>query len=193
MAENKIKAIAPSRDEVLSYALGLVRDGILSIDEDGRVWRHANKTKRGIRKVGSKRAESATRKGYLCVTLGMPGTRITRSVYAHVLIWTHRNGPIPDELQVNHKDLNRANNHPTNLELLTGAGNIQHSYANGRTRPWSMATTWRGKPRISTEQIANVLELRRQGLGSHRINKLTGISRSHLECLFKKGGMLCQT
>lgn len=191
----QITAIAPCRDvDALEHALSLVRGGTLTISDDGTVWRHCIHDRRGGRKaVKSRRAENKTKKGYLAITFGVLGTRKTRSVLAHVLVWTHWNGTIPDGLQVNHKDLNKTNNSPGNLELTTGAENIRHSYANGRTRPWSKATEWRpGKPRITTEVKASILALRRQGLGAFRISKLTGVSKTHIERIFKEGGAQCK-
>lgn len=48
----------------------------------------------------------------------------------------------PDNLpEVNHKDLNKLNNHHSNLEYCTHAFNIQHSYKNGR-KIYSGADHW---------------------------------------------------
>jgi hypothetical protein len=156
--------IDPHRN-ALDHALALVGAGVLSIDPDGRVWRLAVLDRWGNQhRVPIRRAEHPTRKGYLAIALGRPGTRRTWKVLAHVLVWTHIHGAIPAGLQVNHKDLVKANNEPSNLELVTGSGNIRHSYANGRTRPWSKATEWRpGIPRRSQQQIARLVELRQQG------------------------------
>lgn len=173
---------------VLDYALGLVRSGILSIDSEGRVWRHKAKTKFGAVPVETHRAENKTQKGYLAVTLGVPGTRSTRAVLAHILVWVHANGPIQVGLQVNHKDLNKANNRLTNLEIVTGAENIQHSYANGRTRPWTNAKEWRpGKERISDDRKNQVISLRRSGLIARRVAELTGISATQVGRILKGG------
>ncbi|GAA0495178.1 hypothetical protein Ade02nite_19090 [Paractinoplanes deccanensis] len=50
---------------------------------------------------------------------------------AHRLIWQAANGPIPDGLEVNHKNGIKADNRISNLELLTRQGNIQHAYQTG--------------------------------------------------------------
>jgi hypothetical protein len=190
MEAMKITIMAPwSRQQVLTYAIGLVRNGTLSIDEEGRIWRHFVGTKTGRKPIEAKRAENSTRKGYLALTLGVPGTRKTCKVFAHILVWVWLKGAIPAGLQVNHKDTCKQNNRPDNLELTTGSENIQHSYANGRPRPWHKATEWRpGVPRLSEEAKARVLELRAQGMGSYRISKATGISKTHVERIIRKGG-----
>ena len=46
---------------------------------------------------------------------------------AHRMIWEAFNGPIPYDLQINHKDLDRANNTLSNLELMTHEENINHA------------------------------------------------------------------
>ena len=45
----------------------------------------------------------------------------------HRVVWEAFNGPIQGRLEINHKDLNRANNHLSNLELATHQQNIQHA------------------------------------------------------------------
>jgi hypothetical protein len=179
-----ITALCPWFD-TLGYALSLLRDGTLSVDEEGRIWRH----REFGRDIESRRAENKSRKGYLRLTLGVPGTRRTATVQAHRVVWTWLRGPIPDGLQVNHKDLNKANNRPDNLELVTGSGNIRHSYANGRPRPWHKASEWRpGIPRIDGETISRIRGLHATGLGCRRISQVTGVSRTHVARLLKKGG-----
>ncbi len=39
------------------------------------------------------------------------------------VVWVLTNGQIPDGMQVDHKDGNRSNNHPNNLQLLSGSTN----------------------------------------------------------------------
>ncbi len=39
------------------------------------------------------------------------------------VVWVLTHGQIPDGMQVDHKDGNRSNNHPGNLQLLSGATN----------------------------------------------------------------------
>ena len=45
----------------------------------------------------------------------------------HRLVWEAFNGPIEGRLEINHKDLDRANNHLNNLELITHQQNLQHA------------------------------------------------------------------
>jgi DNA adenine methylase len=80
------------RQAVRRYAINLVTDGTLSIDSDGRIWRHFNRIKFGRVAIPLKRAENRTRKGYLVITFRIQGTKITRSVLAHILVWSVLHG-----------------------------------------------------------------------------------------------------
>jgi transcriptional regulator of NAD metabolism len=66
-------------------------------------------------------------KHYLTVNMCQNGMYFRRSV--HRLVWEAFNGPIPGRLEVNHKDLDRANNRLDNLELLTHRENVNHAHA----------------------------------------------------------------
>jgi hypothetical protein len=171
-----------SESEAMRYGLELIVSGVLSIDQSGFIWRHkikCSKSGRWRNLPQRRRAESDSGKGYLRITLGIQGK--TWSVQAHRLIWAHANGAIPDQIQINHKDLNKRNNRIDNLELVTQAENIRHSYANGRPRPWYQATIWRGKPRITEEQKAAMRRRKSEGVGLRRISKEFGVSLTHTQ------------
>jgi len=63
-------------------------------------------------------------KGYLSVTLCK--NKVRRNEYIHILVATAFIGEKPIGTEVNHKDLNRANNVVDNLEWITHAENIEH-------------------------------------------------------------------
>jgi hypothetical protein len=171
----------------LHYAMFLLASGVLSLDRQGRFWRHATVMRRGTLWLTTpRRAECVSGKGYLRLTLYIP-TMGLRSVQAHRVIWTIRRGPIPVGLQVNHKDLDKTNNRLGNLELLDQSGNISHSYANGRVRPWSESTEWRpGIARISEATKQEILRLHSEGNGAHRISKRIAVSKTHIHRIIQK-------
>lgn len=47
----------------------------------------------------------------------------------HRVVWEAFNGAIPDRLEINHKNLDRADNRLENLELLTHRENVNHAHA----------------------------------------------------------------
>lgn len=63
--------------------------------------------------------------GYLQCCLCKDGKYTKRSV--HRMVWEAFCGPIQGRLEINHKDLDRANNVLANLELVTHQQNIKHA------------------------------------------------------------------
>jgi HNH endonuclease len=116
-----------TREDVI---LSLVRSGELEIDQEGQIWRLA---KRGgnpnrnfaVRPCPRVRAEYSQRDGYLLVTTMIAGKKTTAS--AHRVVWTHFRGAIPPGITINHKDGNKANNRPKNLELATYSEQRRHA------------------------------------------------------------------
>lgn len=66
---------------------------------------------------------------YLILCLN--GASKRRTFYAHALVAAAFLGRRPDGLQVNHKDGNKKNNRPENLEYCTVAENVRHAYRLG--------------------------------------------------------------
>ncbi len=68
----------------------------------------------------------------------------------HRAVWEAFNGPIPDRLEVNHKNLIRDDNRLENLELLTHQENVRHAFdiyrqdPNSR-QPKGRAGSYRGR------------------------------------------------
>lgn len=167
------------------YAIYLLRQGVLSIDNEGHIWRHAISSHGKWLPIERRRAENVGGKGYLKLTLSIEGN--LRSVMAHRIVWEWLNGPIPEGIQVNHKDLDKRNNAPENLELVTGSGNIRHSYANGRPHPWHKAIRWREKARITDEQKDVIRRLRKQGSTLREIGGRFGLGTSHVHRICSEG------
>lgn len=64
-------------------------------------------------------------KHYLQVDLVRNGAYTRKRV--HRAVWEAFNGRIEGRLEINHKDLNRANNRLDNLEIVTHQQNLQHA------------------------------------------------------------------
>jgi HNH endonuclease len=107
--------------EVLIHRL--VESGDLSIDNDGRVWR--------VRAFGEpitpRRLLRRTKLGYLQINAVVPSVGRCLLCLAHRLVWFHFNGPIPEGLTINHKNGDKTDNRPGNLELATRKEQMLHS------------------------------------------------------------------
>jgi hypothetical protein len=66
-----------------------------------------------------------SRTHYLIVDLCRESKYSKKAV--HRLVWEAFNGPIPGRLEINHKNLDRADNRLENLELVTHQQNVQHA------------------------------------------------------------------
>lgn len=70
----------------------------------------------------------------------------------HRVIWVWLNGPIPEGMQINHKDYNRGNNNPSNLEVVTAKENFEHS----RCHYVPMKGEKNGNAKFTNEQVAAI-------------------------------------
>ena len=122
----------------------------------------------------------------MAITMSNPAGG-TFAVLSHILIWVHANGDIPEGMQINHKDMDKSNNALSNLEIVTPSENMRHAYDNGRRRPWASAREWRpGIPRLTDEQKRHVVDLKLAGVTEPRITEQTGISRTHIQRIWKR-------
>ncbi len=167
--------------DAMAYAKAHVAAGVLQIDDNGQIWRlliWGGMRFRRWRSITPRRAENVGGKGYLRVSLARPGGLAI--VMAHNLVYEIRVGPIPDGLEINHKNLIKTDNRPDNLEPVTGAQNVKHSYDHGRTKPWTHAKDWRpGRVRLTDEQVEHARALRRRGVILRDIAQALGISITH--------------
>jgi hypothetical protein len=144
--------------------------GTIEVREDGTIWRLI----RDGRPITPRRIDLSDRnKGYRNVVLPLDGR--WRTFKAHRLVWWWHHGD-PGAYQVDHLNEDKADNRIDNLDLVDQAENMHRSYANGRRHPWSDATTWRGRPRITPQQKQNAMALRQRGASLKEIAVATGCS-----------------
>jgi hypothetical protein len=67
---------------------------------------------------------------YVRIYVRENGARVG-NISAHRLIWEHVNGPIPDGLEINHRNAIKNDNRLANLELVTPGDNNRHAFALG--------------------------------------------------------------
>ena len=74
--------------------------------------------------------------GYQQARLSINGRQC--SEYVHRLVATHFLPPVDGKTRVNHKDLNKTNNHVDNLEFVTQKENVHHFYHSQGIKPREM-------------------------------------------------------
>lgn len=99
--------------DIGNYELYIRADGSVSI---------VSKHKRNI---GNELSQWLTSDGYLRTKLN------SKNFMIHAIVAVAVHGPRPAGLVINHKDGNKLNNHPSNLEYCTVNQNIQHSIEMG--------------------------------------------------------------
>lgn len=106
-------------------ALALIGLGVLSVDKLGRIWRHQD----GATPIEAARADTGRHLAgsYRKLQFTWEGQR--HAVLAHRVVWmVATRSLIPAGLEINHRDGDRENNRPTNLEVVSRSGNVKHSF-----------------------------------------------------------------
>ena len=104
------------------FFIELIKDGTLSISENGDCFNHKTKRKIGALGTGMYPKLSMSR-----------GRNFIYHIQIHRLVWIVYKGDIPHNMILNHKDLNKKNTALSNLELVTHKGNTKHAELNGIT------------------------------------------------------------
>jgi hypothetical protein len=159
--------VSGNQESTFDIAMQLVKDRMFGVEPDGAIWRYKVRTIWGYRDIEPRRADRIAPIGYRYIHAQIKRRQI--AVPAHRIVWTVLRGPIPAGFEINHKDGDKANNHPSNLELVTPSENIRHSYLSlGRPR--------QGSPKWSDDMRADVVRLHSEGLSYRSIERLTGVS-----------------
>lgn len=146
---------------------------------------------KGLNRLSSsgKRLQSKIRKsvynkkGYLILGLSKNGInkmQITHRLVAKAFI------PNPNNLpQINHKDGDKTNNKPENLEWVTSLENIKHAYATGLKE--GMPGETNGRALSSNKEVEDIIERYNIGEKASEIVKSTGLTLFNIrEILFGK-------
>lgn len=153
--------------EKIGAALALLRQGVLSIDDDGRVWRHYDGRRGWL--AAPRRIDLPGKDGYRQITIQRSfGSTAVWCLRVHRLIWEWMVGPIPDDMQINHRDFDKANNRLSNLEIVTPQQNTQHAAAGGRLRQSTIPVA------VGQEMVG----LRRRGASWGDIGRRFGLDRN---------------
>jgi len=138
-------------------------EGRYRVSNHGRIWSTPTYQADRLLKPGTQS------RGYLTVVLYDGSTpKCPRSFSVHRLVMSAFGGdPDPEQTQINHKDLDKSNNHIDNIEWSTPLANNQHAVANGR----SARGEKNGKAKLSDEQVVEILQRLDRGDGTASIAK----------------------
>lgn len=121
-------------------------------------------------------------KGYLKISLRLKGKRSCWDV--HVVVAETFHGPCPLGKEVNHKDGNKKNNTPKNLEYITHKKNIVHAYRNGLRIPIGRL----GEPRakLTLSKVTQIRKLAEKGYYQQEIADMFGVSNATISLIVRR-------
>lgn len=155
--------------------------GRYSATDDGRIWSHVSQLFL---------AAWPRRDGYLYVMLRVDGRYLNRTVHRLVAMAWH--GLPAEGQQVNHINLNKRDNVPSNLEWCTPAENSAHAwkYLPASTIAWMRERRRAGalamnrmKRTLTPEQVQQVRSLLSAGLSRMKTARIVGTSRNTIDRL----------
>lgn len=145
-------------------------EGVYAASQDGDVYRlrtYGSRPKPILRMVAKR-----IKKGYAVAHLCLGGERKDAAI--HRCVWQAFNGPIPDGLEINHKNGVRNDNRLVNLELVTKSGNARHKFevlgAQSNFRPQHGSTN--GSAKLSPDDIRQIRQM--YATGDFRQKDLAG-------------------
>lgn len=145
----------------MKVAQSLIASGVIEVRADGTVWKLKNLNAMPL--PSPRRLETKSTRGYLLVRVNHAGKGYLLA--AHRLVWTALRNPIPEGMDINHKDGIRTNNHPDNLEVVTRGENHRHAYRKAKTP-------------LPESKKADARQLRAKGLSYSEIARRLGISQT---------------
>lgn len=79
-----------------------------------------------------------------------------RAFRVHQLVARAFNGPQPEDTVVNHKDEDKTNNEPYNLEYITQGDNVRHSLRSGRRKMMKNRRNGQFLPMLTVDQVGEI-------------------------------------
>lgn len=132
--------------------------------------------------VGQLIKKRITRYGYIAVNLKLRSK--TSSFQVHRLVAKAFLIKRENADQVNHIDLNKKNNHVSNLEWVTSKENIHHAKLNGAV--FYVRGERSGLAKINSEKVKNIRKMAKNGFTIASISRLFKLSPQHTANIINK-------
>lgn len=144
----------------------LFNEKVLMVDEIGEIW------SRGV-----SRKCSVNQDGYL--RIGITFEKKKYIYLQHQVVWVYFNGLVPEGYEIDHKDDNKLNNHPENLQLLTPEQNYmkQAHRARGVGNP---------SAKLSEEDVRTIRKLFAEGTTMTELCAQYPVKRSQMTRIINK-------
>lgn len=155
-----------------------------SVSSEGRVRSEPTASTTSGRQRGRVLSPTANRKGYLVFRVCLSGgvrwqTRVHQVVAAAFI------GARPDGMQVNHKDGDKRNNRPDNLEYATCLDNIRHCWANGLHTADHCRGTLNNKAKLSEDDVRTIRAIY-PAKSLRQLASMFGVSVQNIACIVKR-------
>jgi hypothetical protein len=152
--------------------------GLYEFSDSGDV--RSSVTRRGSRK-GHILKKRWTTDGYVKVVLRRPGE--ASNLFVHRIVYEAFVGPIPEGMEIDHLDFNKANNSTANLEAVAKRTNIQRSFLRGR----NLARGSRqGRASFTENDVTEILQRSMAGEKQVNLAKEYGVTPTAIYCIVKR-------
>lgn len=155
----------------------LIFDPLYEIREDGTIWAYKPKTGPIVEgKIYPLRRVDRLGPDGKCKVVAYrepnQSIHVIKQLFAHRIIYRKFIGILDPVLEINHKDGNRSNNLPSNLEQISCIDNIKHAVVNhlvshGEMRPGS---------KLTQHDVINIRNLLNQGVGVCELGRMFGVN-----------------
>jgi hypothetical protein len=149
--------------------------GLYEVSDQGR----ARRVKTQSGRPSGRLMRPGYRRDYLNYTLSY--LNVQQTFCAHRLVWEAFNGPIPEGMQINHKNGGKRDNRLTNLELCTPQENTAHAYSvlgRVRTPPPHKVGEANGRAKLKESDLPEIRRLRALGWSQQKIADQFGVNQT---------------
>lgn len=157
---------------------------IIEILDNGEIWRIGKRVttdQKGVFRINPCKRVRAEQDSIDYLQFSMSINNRRRYVGAHRLVYYHFYGEIPKGMTVNHKNGNKKDNHPLNLELMTDSEQQVHRLRilkTGLIRKEKMFT-----PRLKEQQVHLIHKLAIEGKNNKEIAKIVVTSQANVSLI----------